>query len=141
MSKRTPLIIGCDFDCTIADVPHFPTILGLRKGAKYFVNKLYDEGHYIIINTCRTDAPNYNRWDALAAKLFLKEEGVKFNKFNENHPGLIEVFNSDSKKASCDCYIDDKNLSLFGLPPWWMIYLLVRWKNITLKKRLLNLLK
>jgi hypothetical protein len=137
----TPLIILIDFDETICRVPHFPTILGFRKGAKYFINKLYDEGHYIIINTCRTDKAENHCWDELNAKLYLKEHGVKFDKFNKNHPGLMNYFNSDSRKLSGDIHIDDKNLSFFGLPPWWMIYLLVCWKNLTLKKRLLNLLK
>lgn len=141
MSKKTPLVIGVDFDETIARVPHFPHILGLRKGAKYFINKLYDEGHYIIINTCRTDNIDKNCYDATQAKSYLAEQGIKWNKFNENHPGLINYFGVSCRKISADTHIDDKNLSLFGLPPWWMIYLLVRWKNLTLKKRLLNLLK
>ena len=139
--KNKKLIISCDFDQTIAKVPHFPRIDGLRKGAKKYINKLYDEGHYIIINTCRTDNYENECYDATNAVCYLLDCGIRYHHMNNNHPQLMEYFQSNSRKISCDIGIDDRNLSLFGLPPWWLIYYMIKFKNIFMKKRLLDLIK
>lgn len=139
MSNKTPLILAIDFDQTIAKVPNFPRIDGLRKGAKKYINKLYNEGYYIIINTCRTDTDSC--LDETYAKIFLHEQGIKWYRFNANHKGLMNYFNSDSRKISADLYIDDKGLWLFGIPNWFWLYWIIKWKNLTIKKRLLNLVK
>ena len=66
--KNKNLIISCDFDQTIAKVPHFPRIDGLRKGAKKYINKLYDKGHYIIINHNNGYYTNYGHLSARLVK-------------------------------------------------------------------------
>lgn len=139
--SKTPLIISCDFDQTLAKVPHFPRIDGLRKGAKKYINKLYDEGHYIIINTCRTDNADAKIFHATEAIVFLDESGIKYHQFNNNHPELIKYFKTDCLKTSADIYIDDKGMWLFGIPNWFWLYWIVQWKNLFIKKRLLNLVK
>ena len=48
-------ILAIDFDDTIVD-SNYPTIVRLREGAKEYINKLYNEGYYIIIWTCRSGA-------------------------------------------------------------------------------------
>lgn len=139
--SKTPLILLCDFDETICHVPHFPRIDGIRKGAKKYINKLYDEGHYIIINTCRTDKYETECYDATNAISYLFDAGIKYHQFNDNHPKLIEYFGNNCRKLSGDIHIDDKNLSIFGIKPWWIIYWMIQWKNLFIKKRLLNLVK
>ena len=97
------LIISIDFDDTIAYTKNF-AIGELKQDAKYVINKWYNEGHYIIINTCRTDK------DEIDAQLFLDVEGIKYHKINENNPKIIEYFKNNTRKIYADVYINDKNI-------------------------------
>ena len=103
--RKYNCIIVIDFDDTIINVD-FPKIKGLKPFAKEYINKLYEGGSYIIINTCRDG--NHEK----EAEKFLKDNGIKYNLINENHEGLINKFNSDCRKISGDIYIDDKNLDI-----------------------------
>ena len=47
------LVIAIDFDGTIA-TQSFPEVGTLRDAADYFIRKMYQDGHEIIINTCRS---------------------------------------------------------------------------------------
>jgi hypothetical protein len=107
------LTLAIDFDNTIA-VNKYPQIGELMPGAKKFVNKLYEDGHFIVINTCRTGR------EEKEAAIFLFENRVKFHLINQNNPQLILTFGEDCRKISADIYVDDKNLG--GLPPWEEIY-------------------
>ena len=107
------LTLAIDFDNTIAE-NDYPQIGPLIKNAKKYVNKLYDDGHFIIINTCRA-----GREEKEAAH-FLYMNGVRFNLINQNNPHKILMFGEDCRKISADIYVDDKNLG--GLPPWKEIY-------------------
>jgi len=105
--------LSIDFDDTIVENA-YPNIGLLRKDAKKIVNKLYSEGYYIIINTCR--AGKYE----LQAELFLFQQGINFHRINENSPASRLFFDPDCRKISADFYIDDKNIN--GLPSWEEIY-------------------
>lgn len=133
-------ILSIDFDNTLAIVENFPHINGLRPGAKKYVNKLYDEGYYIQIWTCRTDKKGECN-DMTKAKEFLTQEGVKFHKINENHPALTEAFKSDSRKLSADLYIDDKGLWPLGIPSWFTLYWLIKIRLFWDDKRALDYCK
>lgn len=62
-------------------------------------------GSRIILNSCRTG-------EALEkAVQFCKENGLEFDRVNENLPELIEAYGEDSRKISADYYIDDKAIS------------------------------
>lgn len=116
-SKQT--ILAIDFDHTIANIINFPHIDGLRSNAKFYINKLYDEGFYHIINTCR-DCENEKQ-----AIEFLKSEGVKFHLVNDNHPDLINFYGTNCRKICADFYIDDKNIDTLLNPDshnWANIY-------------------
>ncbi|MGL5913218.1 MAG: hypothetical protein ACRCZB_03555 [Bacteroidales bacterium] len=107
------MIIAIDFDGTIVR-GEYPSIEGLQPYAKYNINKLYEEGHYIIIWTCRTgehllDAINY-----------LIEQGVRFHRVNDHSPDNVAKYGDGGKKIYADVYIDDKQVD--GLPPWSDIY-------------------
>ena len=71
------MIIAIDFDGTIAgDGTEYPEIGEMKPNAKSVINRLYDEGHEILINTCRVgeaEAMVY-RW--------LKEKGIKYHYIN-----------------------------------------------------------
>lgn len=111
-------ILLLDFDLTIADTD-YPAIHGLRHQAKHYINKLFSENFYIIVNTCRSGQFEDE------ARQYLIEQGVKFHLLNENHPGLIEAFGGDSRKLSGDINVDDTNLDSLVTPSnlnWVEIY-------------------
>ena len=129
-------ILAIDFDNTIVNVRDFPHIHSLRKGAKKYINKLYDEGYYIIVWTCRTDAGRcYDNSDAVR---FLNENGIKFHLINDNHYALKNHFQNNSRKISADIYIDDKGLWPFHIPSWFTLYWMIKWRSLILKKATLS---
>ena len=119
MNKK--LILSIDFDGTIAELS-WPEVGPLRKDADTYINLLYNEGHTIIINTCRT-----GKYEGLAQD-FLEYHGIKYHYINSNEPELIKIYRQDCRKISADIYIDDK--CLMGLPDTWEeIYNLIQIKN------------
>lgn len=104
-------IISIDYDDTIV-YADYPNIGVIKPFAAIVINQLYDEGHTIIINTCRS-----GEHEAAAAQ-YLTESGVQFHHINENHPDNIAQYDSDSRKIFADVYIDDKQLG--GLPEHWL---------------------
>lgn len=111
------LILAIDFDGTIAEVS-FPEVGALIAGAAEHIRMLYDEGHYIIINTCRS-----GKMEGLAED-FLKENDIPYHYINSNLPELVEEYTQDCRKISADYYIDDK--CIMGLPSWWTIYEIIQ---------------
>ncbi len=82
-------------------------------------NRLYDEGYYIIIWSCR------NGNHQLIAEKWLLDNGIKFDKFNESRPHEKILFDgNDTRKIWGTVYIDDRNLEykLKGLPDWETLY-------------------
>ena len=104
--------ISIDYDDTIvyADYPNKGLI---KTNAKEVINRLYEEGHHILIWTCRA------REKAEIAKEYLIDCGVKFHLINENLPSNIEEYGGDTRKMSAHIYIDDKQLG--GIPDDWTI--------------------
>ena len=107
------MIISIDFDETIVH-SNFPVIISLIPDAKLYITKLHEDGHYIIINTCRTGD------DAIAAINFLLANDIPFRRFNENNISNVEKYKSNSRKIYAHVYIDDRQVG--GLPPWSEIY-------------------
>lgn len=111
------MILAIDFDGTIAELA-WPKVGALKKDADVYINMLYNEGHTIIINTCRT-----GKYEGMAQD-FLKKHGIKYHYINSNDPELIKLYKQDCRKISADIYIDDK--CLMGLPKTWnKIYKLI----------------
>lgn len=107
------MIISIDFDGTIVS-NKFPAIGEMMPDAARVVINLKNDGHVIIINTCRcgdelTDAIN-----------FLLASGIPFDRINDNALCHSSKFPTNSRKVYADCYIDDHNLG--GLPKWTEIY-------------------
>jgi hydroxymethylpyrimidine pyrophosphatase-like HAD family hydrolase len=114
------MIIAIDFDGTIVE-NEFPSIGPLRNGAQLYINKLHNDGHTIIIWTCRCGE------DADNARKFLKTAGIPFHKFNENADENMALYTEDSRKVFADVYIDDRDI--FGAPEWHTAYELIRIKS------------
>lgn len=103
MSKRQiKAIVALDFDDTIAN-SNYPSIDSLKSFAKESIQKLYDNGCYIIIWTCR-------HGDLLTRAInFLIENEIPFDRVNDNEPSLCEIYNNNTRKVSADFYVDDKD--------------------------------
>lgn len=111
-------VLSIDFDKTIVD-SDYPQIFGLKKDARKYINLLYNEGYYIIVNTCRCGEEQDN------AEKFLKDQEVYFHLINQNNPDLVKFYCADSKKVSADIYVDDKALDSLLHPEfleWDYIY-------------------
>ena len=119
--RPTKLILAIDFDGTIAELS-FPEVGEIKKDAAYYINRLYSDGHSIIINTCRSGI-----YEGLA-QTFLEKHEIKYDYINGNMPHLIEHYKQDCRKISADVYIDDK--CLMGLPDTWEeIYRIIEKKS------------
>jgi hypothetical protein len=129
--KSLPILLAIDFDETIVHSHPFPRIKGLRKGAKKYINKLVSDGYYITIWTCRTDKGDCN--DEADAITYLNEQGIMYHQVNDNHIALQKCFKNNCRKIATDLYIDDKGLWLFGLPSWFWLYWIIRFKSFRLK--------
>lgn len=108
------MIIAIDFDGTIVD-HEFPGIGKLKPNVKEVINRLHNEGHTIIIWTCRTTQKEPTEESTIfCAKEFLDRWGIKFHTINNNDPR-----NSfqPAPKIYADVYIDDRNLG--GIPEDW----------------------
>jgi uncharacterized HAD superfamily protein len=114
------MILSIDFDGTICE-QSFPEVGALRKNADKYIRKLYEDGHEIIINTCRT-----GKYEGMAQD-FLDANNIPYYYINSNLPEVIAKYKQDCRKISADVYIDDK--CLMGLPSWKKIYKLIKLKD------------
>lgn len=103
------MIIAVDFDGVI-NACEYPFVGVLVAGAKEGMARLKEQGHTLIIWTCREGQ------DLLDAINFLLEKGIAFDGVNCNARSNIELHSNDSRKVFADLYIDDHNLG--GFPGW-----------------------
>lgn len=98
------MIIAVDFDGTLVE-SEYPKIGKFKKGAKETLAKLYNEGHHIIIWTCRSEK-------ALSAcEQFLKRNNVKYHSINKSNLENLALHKwIDTRKVYADIYIDDKHI-------------------------------
>jgi hypothetical protein len=99
-----------DFDGTLV-YSEYPKIGKLKPNVVEVMNKLYNEGYSIIINTCRAGIYEGQCYQ------FLKKHKIPYHYINSNLPCDIEHFKQDCRKISGDIYIDDKQLG--GIPEDW----------------------
>jgi len=108
--REPSVIIGVDFDGTITEQDAYPNVANQRDNAIYQINRLYDMGYGIVINTLREGVTLGNAIE------WMNENGLKYDWVNCNFPHLVEKFKSDARKISATIYVDDRNLG--GLPHW-----------------------
>ena len=110
------LIIAVDFDGVIAEINDDGSLepRNLVKDADVYLRKLYDEGHTLILWTCRS------AFNLYLAEKFIEEHNIKFHKINDNADTHYEHFKHNSRKVYADLYVDDKQVC--GLPSWAKIY-------------------
>lgn len=107
------MIIAIDFDGTICR-NQYPEIGVIQPYAREIINRLHNDGHYIIIWTCRENEM------LLQAVNWLLDNGIKFHKINDHNPENLAKYGGNTRKVYADIYIDDKQIG--GLPLWKDIY-------------------
>lgn len=100
------MIIAIDFDGTICK-DRYPDVGKPKSNAVESIQKLYNDGHYIIIYTCRCGE---KLKDAVNALL---EWGVPFHRVNDHCPANVAKYGEGGLKIYADVYIDDRNLGGF----------------------------
>lgn len=103
------MIIAVDFDGTLS-AAKWPDVGPEVPGAYGAMRELHDLGHYLIIWTCRHGD------DLTRAINWLLEEGIPFDRINDDAPQSVAVFGDPSKKVYADVYVDDKQVG--GFPGW-----------------------
>lgn len=93
-----------DFDGTIS-LGKWPEV---GPANERLISYLLDRKRYgdkLILWTCRAG-------DALdAAICFCAQHGLPFDAVNDNLPEVVERYGSNSRKITCDYYIDDRSVS------------------------------
>lgn len=105
--KQTFQTIAVDFDGTLCysswpglGEPNLPLIKYLKQWKA--------DGNKLILWTCRAG-------DELSQAVeWCREQQLEFDAINDNLPEVVEKYGNNSRKISCDYYIDDKMLALEG---------------------------
>lgn len=103
------MIIAIDFDGTL-HTGAFPAIGSPVPYAVQAMQQLADDGHYLIINTCRSGE------QLTAAINWLLHKGIPFHRVNDNQPDHVERWQNNCRKIYAHLYIDDRQVG--GLPSW-----------------------
>lgn len=99
------MILAVDFDGTLS-LGTWPDVGPANEKLFRFLRKRKDEGDKLILWSCRVGKPLE---DAVA---WCRENDLEFDAVNDNLPEVVEIYGTNSRKISCDYYIDDK--ALFG---------------------------
>ena len=98
------MVFAVDFDGTLS-FGQWPKCGPPNKGLISFLDKRKKRGDKIILWTCREGK------DLRAAVDWCTLNGIVFDAVNDNLPEVIEHYGVNSRKVSCDFYIDDKSIS------------------------------
>ena len=97
------MILAVDFDGTLS-LGTWPDVGPANEKLLRFLKKRKDEGDKLILWSCRVGKPLEE------AVAFCRENDLEFDAVNDNLPEVIEIYGTNSRKISCDYYIDDKAL-------------------------------
>lgn len=95
-------IIAVDFDGTLC-FSKWPEELGEPNRPLIEYLKVWrNQGNKLILWTCRAG-------EALEKAIsWCQDQQLEFDAVNDNLPEVIEMYGNNSRKISCDYYIDDK---------------------------------
>ncbi|WP_026511684.1 MULTISPECIES: hypothetical protein [unclassified Butyrivibrio] len=101
------MIYAIDFDGTLS-FGIWPEVGPANKVLIDFLIRKQNEGDKLILWTCRAGEP-------LAKAIeFCRENGLNFDAINDNLPEIVEKYGSNSRKITCDVYIDDRACNIFS---------------------------
>lgn len=108
------MIIAVDFDGVLCE-KRWPGIGAPNKKLINRLAELKEEGHTIILWTCRTDDPFKDEYTGKIHNLldeavnFCASYGLTFNQINEPDPESIALYGGNPRKIYAHVYIDDNN--------------------------------
>lgn len=94
-------IIAVDFDGTLS-FGEWPEVGPANYELFSFLMRRKEQGDAIILWTCRAGE------DLDAAVGFCKDNGLTFDAINDNIPETVKMYGNNSRKITCDYYIDDR---------------------------------
>ncbi len=94
-------IIAVDFDGTLC-FSNWPELGDPNVALIEYLKKWKDAGHKLILWTCRAGDP------LDAAVTWCKDQGLVFDAINDNLPEIVSLYGNNSRKITCDYYIDDR---------------------------------
>ena len=98
------MVFGIDFDGTLS-FGQWPGCGPANEGLISFLIKRKEKGDKLILWTCREGE------DLEKAIEWCNSLGLFFDAVNDNLPDIVEKYGCNSRKISCDFYIDDRSLS------------------------------
>ena len=95
------MVLGVDFDGTLS-FGKWPECGPANVGLLDFLKKRKADGDKLILWTCREgeELEDAVQWCSI--------QGITVDAVNDNLPEIIEQYGCNSRKISCDLYIDDK---------------------------------
>jgi len=94
-------IIAVDFDGTLC-FSKWPELGEPNRPLIEYLKVWRNQGNKLILWTCRAG-------EALeSAVSWCQEQQLEFDAVNDNLPEIIEMYGNNSRKVTCDYYIDDK---------------------------------
>ncbi len=97
------MIIAVDFDGTLC-YSNWPELGEPNRPLIEYLRAQRASGNKLILWTCRAG-------EALdQAVLWCHEQHLEFDAVNDNLPEVIEMYGNNSRKITCDYYIDDRAL-------------------------------
>ena len=104
MENNNPInfqTIAVDFDGTLC-FSKWPELGQPNEALIAYLRECKQNGNKLILWTCRAG-------EALSKAVeWCKEQNLEFDAVNDNLPEVIALYGNNSRKVTCDFYIDDK---------------------------------
>jgi hypothetical protein len=95
------MIYAVDFDGTLS-MGEWPEVGPVNERLVNFLLRRQMLGDKVILWTCRAGKPLTDAVD------FCRKYGLIFDAVNDNLPEVVEQYGANSRKITCDVYIDDR---------------------------------
>lgn len=97
--------IAVDFDGTLC-YSNWPELGAPNKALIAYLQEWRRSGNKLILWTCRAG-------DALSKAVeWCQHHGLEFDAVNDNLPEIVELYGNNSRKITCDYYIDDRMMEV-----------------------------
>lgn len=103
--NRDYQIIAVDFDGTLC-FSNWPELGEPNLTLINYLKNWKENGNKLILWTCRID-------EALSKAVdWCQKQGLEFDAVNDNLPEIVEYYGTNSRKITCDYYIDDRMMEV-----------------------------
>lgn len=109
---KDKVVIAVDFDGTVSNERDMGPVITMKENAKEILTKWFEEGHVLILWTCR----HGNAFEEACNFLVENDMLHLFSAFNDQLPEIREKYYPDvARKVGADFYVDDRNLESNGI--------------------------